>query len=342
MTEEWNVESLRELALGYMPSGVLLAAAELDVFSVLAREPMSADQLASTLRTDLRATKILADALSAIGLLDQRDDLYSPAPGTVDTLTVDGAKTILPFMQHHATRFRAWGRLADAVQRGQPVEIAPSIRGAEADRIAYLETMESNAQLAPEVVAALGPLEFEHLLDVGCGPGNWTVAFLNAVPQARATLYDFPDVLQIARERVEAANLVDRATFVEGDFTVDAALPAGADLVLVFGVAHQNSRQQNRELFAKANAALRPGGHIMVRGVVMNPDHTEPLFGAMFAILMLLRSELGTTYSFGETVADLEAAGFVEPRLFRHRRDIDSITRAQKPAAPQDIDGAPE
>jgi SAM-dependent methyltransferase len=190
--------------------------------------------------------------------------------------------------------------------------------------------MEVNAQQAPEVVAALGRLHFEHLLDIGCGTADWPIAFLQAVPGARATLYDLPRVLPLARNRVEAAGLTDRVSFVDGDFTVDEALPKGADLALVFGVAHQNSRQQNRELFAKVHAALRPGGHIMVRGNVMNSDHTAPLFGAMFAILMLVRTESGTTYSFEETAEDLEVVGFQEPQLFRHKRDIDSIIRARK------------
>ena len=40
MTKEWTVESLRQLAFAYMPAGVLLAAAEMDVFRVLAGEPL--------------------------------------------------------------------------------------------------------------------------------------------------------------------------------------------------------------------------------------------------------------------------------------------------------------
>jgi len=330
MTKEWTAESLRELALGYMPSAVLLAAAELDIYSVLAREPMHAERLAAALQTDLRATTVLADALVAVGVVEKFDTLYSPAPGIIDTLAADATSRVLPLLQLHATRLRLWGRLAEVVKTGRPVAVAPSIRGAEADLVAYIETMEVNAWQAPQVVAGLGPLEFEHLLDIGCGTGSWPIAFLRAVPGARATLYDLPEALPIARSRVEAAGLTDRVSFVEGDFTVDEALPGGADLALVFGVAHQNSRQENRELFAKLHTALRPGGHILVRGNVMSPDHTAPLFGAMFAILMLVRTESGTTYSFEETVEDLAAAGFEEPKLFRHERDIDSIIRARR------------
>ena len=330
MKKEWNTRSLRELAFAYQPSAILLAAAELDIFRILAREPLTAQQLAASLGTDPRATTILADALASIGLLDKQDGLYSPAEGTVDTLAADGAATLLPFMRHHANALRAWAKLADVVDSGRPAMVTPSTRGAEADHVAYVETMDVNARHAAEVIAALGPIEFQHMLDVGCGPGTWSIAFLRAVPGARATLYDLPEVIPITRGHVEAAGLADRVTFVSGDYRIDEALPAGADVAWVSAVPHQNSREQNRELFAKVHAALRPGGHIMIREIVMDEDHTAPLFGSMFAVLMLVRTETGNTFSFSELEEDLEAAGFEVLELFPHKHDLDSIIRARR------------
>ena len=330
MAEEWTPESLRKLALGYMPSAALLAAAELDIFAALGREPASAPQLATRLRTDPRATEILADALASLGLLEKREDLYFPAPGTLGALTADAAASILPFARHHANTLRAWARLADVVESGRPIALEPGIRGAEADHVAYIETMAANARQAPEVIAALGGLEFDHLLDVGCGPATWAIALLRAVPGARATLFDLPEVLPISSRHVEAAGLGDRVTFVSGDYRTDETLPAGVDLVWISAVAHMNSRQQNRELFAKAHAAMRPGGHLMIRDIVMDETHTEPVFGAMFAVLMLARTESGGTYSYDEFKEDLDAAGFDAPELFRSKFDMDTIIRARR------------
>jgi SAM-dependent methyltransferase len=330
MTREWTDKTLRELALGYMPSGVLLAAAELGVFGVLARGPLSAPGLAATLGTDLRATVVLADALAALGLVVKQDGLYSPAPGTLDTLASDGSATLLPFMQHHANASRAWARLADVVLCGQPAVVAPSLRGSDADHVAYVELMDVIGRRAPEVVAALGSISFKHLLDVGCGPGTWTVAFLRAEPGARATVYDLPDVLPITRRHIEAAGLTDRVRFVSGDYRSDENFPASADLVWISNVAHLNSRRQNRELFAKAHAALPSGGVVMVQEVPINETHAEPLFGAMFAVLMLVRTQNGGTYSVEELCDDLEAAGFDYPELVAHPHERGSIIGARR------------
>jgi SAM-dependent methyltransferase len=329
-TDDWTPESLRELAVAFMPSAAFLAAAELGVFGLLAAGPSSASELAARLRADRRAMTILADALVNLGLLHKHDGLYSADPEIVEALSQGTEATLLPYARHHANSLKAWARLAEVVQSGRPASVEPSIRGADADHSAYIATMEVVGRQAPEVIAALGPPQFEHLLDVGCGPATWAIAFLRGVPGSRATLFDLPEVLPIAREHVEDAGLDDRVTFVSGNFRTDEFLPAGVDMVWLGAAAHLNSRQQNRELFAKIHAALQPGGHLLIRDVVMNDAHTEPRFGAMFAVLMLVRTEAGGTFSFEEFREDLLAAGFDDVELLSQKPDMDSIVRARK------------
>ena len=84
------------------------------------------------------------------------------------------------------------------------------------------------------------------------------MAFLSACPTATATLLDLPPVIPLARERLAGAGLLDRVRLVGADFMTDP-LPAGADFAWLSAIAHQNSRAQNRALFAKIQAALRPG-----------------------------------------------------------------------------------
>jgi precorrin-6B methylase 2 len=222
-------------------------------------------------------------------------------------------------------------QLAATVKTGRPAEVGPSLHGAEADGAAFIDAMEvASRHAAARVVASLAPLSFRHLLDIGAGPATWTLAFLRAVPEARATVYDLPGVIPISRRHVEAAGLGERVDFIAGDFYSGAALPAGADLAWVSAIVHQSSREQNRELFAKVHAALAPGGEIMVRDMVMDDDHTEPRAGALFAVNMLVRTEAGGTFSLAELREDLAHAGFGEPTLTRGERDMDSVLRATR------------
>lgn len=331
MPRDWTGESVQEAARAYQSACVIVAAAELDLIGALAKEPMSAAELAASIRGDERATIILADALTALGLLEKRNGCYSAAPG-VGELFGEGASTsVLPMLRHHANCLRSWAHLAAVVRSGRPHDGPPSVRGEDGDRSAFIEAMEvASREVAARVIAGLGDLDFEHLLDVGGGPGTWTAAFLRANPRARATLYDLPHVIPIARRHLGAAGLSERVSFVEGDFTTDATLPAGADLIWISAIAHQNSREENRDLYAKAYRALRPGGLVLVRDMAMDESRTIPPAGAMFAVNMLVRTAGGRTYSFQETAEDLRRAGFGEPELIRGPRDMDSLVRASK------------
>lgn len=329
--EKWTAETLLELASAYQPASVLVAAAELQLFEALAAGPLTVEQLAIAVDADRRATRILADALTALGLLEKRDGRYLPAPGVVTALTADGAETVLPMLWHQANCLRSWAQLAATVKTGRPAEGGASIRGGQADRAAFIEAMEvASRHAAARVVASLGPLSFQHLLDIGGGPATWTIAFLRAVPSAQATLYDLPEVIPLSRRHLDVAGLGDRVDLVAGDFYTDATLPAGADLAWISAIVHQSSREQNRELFAKVHSALADGGEIMVRDMVMDDAHTSPAAGALFAVNMLVRTEAGGTFSLSELREDLARAGFGEPALIRGARDMDSVLRASK------------
>jgi precorrin-6B methylase 2 len=324
-------EALLDLARAYQPACVLMAAAELDVFSHLAKRPMAAANLASAVQGDLRATTVLADALAAMRVLQKQDGVYSVPPPIVGMLLDGNPESVLPMLRHQANCLRNWIQLSSVVRTGRPAERRASIRGAEADRAAFIEAMEvASREAAPRVVAALGPPPFRHLLDVGGGPGTWTIAFLRAVPGARATLYDLPATIPIARKHVEAAGLGDRVTFAEGDFAVDPNLPRGADLAWVSAIVHQNSRQENRTLLAKVHAALVDGGRIMIRDIVMDDTHTTPVAGALFAINMLVGTEGGGTYSLSELTEGLHGAGFDKISVIRGERDMDSVIQASR------------
>jgi SAM-dependent methyltransferase len=187
-----------------------------------------------------------------------------------------------------------------------------------------------SAPLADDLVARLGPPQFQHLLDVGGASGTWTLAFLRAVPGARATIFDLPDAIAQARERLSGSKLADRVALVAGDFYTDE-LPGGVDFAWLSAIAHQHSRRHNRELFAKVHAALVPGGRIALRDVVMEPCRTRPPEGALFAINMLVNTESGGTFTFEEFAADLHSAGFTDPLLRIKDERMNSVVEARKP-----------
>jgi len=330
MSKHWNSEEILNLAKSYQSVCVLAAAADLDLFSILAQHETTAPSLATTLSTDPRATTVLLDALTAMELLEKRGNAYRVPPAITDLLTNTSSCTVLSMVQHQANCLRRWVQLPQVIQSGNPAERHPSLRGEAADQGAFINAMHAFSEpVADSVVAETGPWSFNHLLDLGGASGTWTIAFLQAVPDAIATIFDLPDVIPMAREHIAQANLSARVRFVAGDFYTDD-LPSGTDFVWLGAIAHQNSREQNRELLTKIHGVLNEHGVLAIRDVVMDDTHTRPLAGAMFAVNMLVATQAGGTYTLSEYREDLLATRFANVTLIRSDEFMNSIIRATK------------
>ena len=329
MTRQWpDREQILDMSDRFMPTCVLGAAAELDLFTLLADEPASAEQVARRLGSDRRATTMLLDALVALELLEKEGQTYS-VPDEIGPFLIEGSdQSTLPMVRHRMNILRSWAELASVTMAGLPGQRQASIRGPQGDREAFLAAMHTvSGPMADDLVARLGPPKFKHLLDVGCASGTWSLAFLRAVPDGRATLFDLPDGIEQARQRITHTDVDDRTALVAGDFYTDD-LPGRVDLAWLSAIVHQHSREQNVALFKKVHTALVSGGRIAIRDVVMEPCHTRPVGGALFAINMLVNTATGTTLTFEELAEDLTKAGFVDPELAIKHEHMNSVVMA--------------
>ena len=330
MPKEWTVDEILTMARSYQAACILTAAADLDVFGVLADAPLRGEELAHRLNSDHRGTTVLLDALVALELLEKQESRYVLSPRTADLLAAEHARTMLSMVQHHGNCLRRWAQLAKVVREGKPAERHPSIRGEDADDATFIGAMHNVCRsVVDELVEELQLLDLRHLLDVGGASGTWTIAFLNSLPGAVATLFDLEHVIPLADRRIAEAGMSDRVTLVAGDFLVHP-LPQGADLAWVSAIVHQNSREENRRLFSAIGAALQAGGQILIRDVLMDESRTSPVTGALFAINMLVATEAGGTFTFDELRQDLEAAGFTDVALLRRDEGMNSVVRAKK------------
>jgi tRNA (cmo5U34)-methyltransferase len=146
---------------------------------------------------------------------------------------------------------------------------------ADVERFSNLETGQSATVDAPlamalvaEAAAATTP-HARHVLDVGCGAGNYTLKLLERRPGLDATLIDLSQpMLDRARERVSRATS-GRITTIQGDIR-EVDLPEGQfDIVLAASVLHHlRTDEEWRNVFAAFHRALRPGGSVWVFDLV--------------------------------------------------------------------------
>jgi len=318
------------LARAFMRSRIILTAAELDLFTIIQDSPTTAEKIASGFGLDRRALERVLDCLVTFGLLQKNGGTYS--------LTHEGAPysskhpaSELPMLLHMSHLWDSWSDLTEVVRKGPGSERKPRKHRDIDGRRTFIGAMHVGGRsLSEQIASSLDLRGYRKLLDIGGGSGTYTIAFLNHNPKLQAILFDLKDVIPMARERLSSEDLLDRVELVVGDFYSDD-LPGGCDLALLSAIIHQNSRQQNLQLFQKAYRSLEPGGMLLIRDHIMDQQRTHPQQGALFAVNMLINTKGGDTYTFHEVAQDLKEAGFTDIRLLRSGERMDCVVGAVKP-----------
>ncbi len=326
MQEPWTSEALLTLARGFWEPRVLLTAAELDLFTLLSDEALTVEKIANRIGAEVRPLTILLDALSAMALLVKQDGKYRAEPAVASLLDSRQEGSLLPMVLHANNLWNRWGPLSN---------IVCTKRQESADQDKWLTSFIGamhvvGAPQADRIVTLVQPGQAQRLLDIGGASGTYTLAFLKHSPGLRATLFDRPPVVELARKRISQAGFQERVTLAGGDFYQDP-LPSGHDLAFLSAIIHQNSQEENLALYRKVAEALLPGGRLVIRDHILSEDRTSTRAGAMFAINMLVGTAGGNSYTFEEIKGGLLAAGFERVNLMQLDQRMDGLVEAFKP-----------
>jgi len=314
-------------ASSFMRSRAILTAAEIDLFTRLEQKPSTADEIADMLGFERKALTRLLDCLVTFGLVEKEKGPYcNTEKGSL--LSANHPETVLPMVLHMNHLWDTWSGLTETVRKGQDPQTKQGLKFDERSMKAFIGAMHIGARsLSSEIAEAFDLTPFQKLLDVGGASGTYTMAFLRKKPEMKAVIFDLKGVIPIARERLQGEGLIDRVELVAGDFYQDE-LPIGCDLALLSAIIHQNSLDENFNLFQKVHRALEPGGVILIRDHIMEESRTKPPAGAIFALNMLVNTHGGDTYTFIEVKDTLKKAGFKKVKLIRSGERMDCLVEA--------------
>jgi len=105
----------------------------------------------------------------------------------------------------------------------------------------------------------------------------------------------------------------------------------GYEAVLLPNFLHHFDEQTCTTLLRKANAALNPGGQVVILEFVPNEDRVSPPIPAMFSMTMFSTTPTGDAYTFPQFKEMCGKAGFGEPKLMQMEESPESLLLAKKP-----------
>jgi O-methyltransferase len=198
-----------------------------------------------------------------------------------------------------------WGELAEVIRRDRPLASDDMLARFHAHLAAV---GHEDARALAATLAAL-PEAARGLVDLGAGAGHYAAAFLDALPDAHATLVDRAEVLALAPPR-------ERQRLVVGDL-FDAAIPRHG-VALLANVVHLYNAADGARLVARA-AAL--ADVVVVKDLWIEPDRSGPPGALYFALNMALFTDGGEVHPAARIAEWMRQAGLGEVRVERRGDD---------------------
>jgi hypothetical protein len=207
----------REAIFAYRLPRVILAALELNLFTVLGDKAWSLPALARKLKVSERGLDILGRSLASVGLLKKTANTYRNGPLAGTLLNAKHPSYRHGYLDLIRDQWNDWSQLPDVVRRGRPVDHEDP-DDPEYRRSFTWAMHHRSVDVAPKVAAQVDLGGVETLLDLGGGPGTYALAFLARNPHLRAILCDRAPALEVAREIAAPLKHGRRLSYLPLDF----------------------------------------------------------------------------------------------------------------------------
>lgn len=226
---------LLDMAMGYMRSRVVCAAAKLRIADALSKGERTVEQIARECNADPASLHRLLRALASIGILTEA------APGSFaltplgEPLRRDAPHSVRPGVIFWADLLADdWSHLTECVKTGTKASHLMERAG-----LPWRWSQDPDAGAIFRAVMGTVPAEqyapithtwdfssWQKVADLGGGGGSLLIAILRAFPHLKGMLVDRPASIEAAVPRFDHEGLASRCRFIPADLL--DAVPAGA------------------------------------------------------------------------------------------------------------------
>jgi precorrin-6B methylase 2 len=327
VAEQVNPSKIMQVGMGFWASKILLTAVNTGLFTLLAEEELSAQNIKTKLGFHDRGLYDFLDSLVALGFL-QRAGLketakYSNSPDAemfLDKNKPSYVGGILEMANHRLYGF--WASLEEALKTG---ELQNEAKNSDTP---FFEILYSDQNRLNEFINAMAGVQmgnfiafankfdfsnYKTLCDIGGAGGYLAAQVVLNNDNMSCISFDLPKVSAIADETIKGMNLSERIAIESGDFFVDD-FPK-ADVITMGNILHDWGTDEKELLIQKAYNALPEGGAFVVIENIIDNDRSKNAFGLMMSLNMLIETEAGYDFTFADFNSMVKEAGFKETSI---------------------------
>ena len=302
---------LFDLSVAYWRSSVLFTSLELGLFDILGIQGKSVPQLAGEIEVPKRSLLMLIKALKALNLLTIEGERVKNTPLTQTYLCKHQPNYLGDTIMFNARSFPAWGGLTQAVRENKPAMDTSHFLGKDqAATRNFVLAMHNRAKgSASCLVNMLDFSDRKNLLDLGGGPGTYSMMLAEKFPELKTTIIDLEGIQKVASEIINTSLAKDRIILKPGDIFTDN-LGSGFDAALISGVLHRTEGDATVKFLRKVSRSLEPKGLLAISDLFTGVEDCGPVLPELFSLHMMLTAKQGQSLHLPDMEGILSRAGF--------------------------------
>lgn len=302
-------EKIMKVGFGFFSSKVLLSAVRMGLFTKLAQNPMSGEQIREAFDLDGRGLYDWLDALVALGFLEREglkeEAIYSNAPDSDRFLDQNKRGYIGGMLEMANDRlYPFWSDLEKALKTGNPQN---EIKHTDTD---FFEELYKDKDRLRQFTRAMAGVQmgnfkalvnkfdfssYNTLCDIGGADAELSLQVAEQYDHIDCINFDLPKVASIAEEKIKRYEMDDRIESVAGDFW-EEDFPE-TDVITMGNILHDWSLEEKQLLLEKSYESLPEDGACIVIENIIDNDRSENVFGLTMSLNMLIETPEGFDFT---------------------------------------------
>lgn len=323
---------IMQVGMGYWASKAMLTAVKFELFTLLAKEPLTGKEIKESLDLHCSDRHVydFLDALVSLGFLERKgvldDAAYSNAEDTDFFLDKKKPSYMGGILEMSNSRlYKFWDDLEEGLKTGLPQNEG---KGKEHGNMEFFVELYKDETKLKEFMDAMTGIQtgnfmalvnkfnfsqYSSLLDVGGADGWLSIQICLKHSNIQCTTFDLPPVAPLAKGKISHFNLSNRINVASGDFLKDDFQKA--DVITMGNVLHGMDEEAKQNLVNKAYEAINDGGALIAIENIIDNERRQNTFGLLMSLNMLIENGDAFDYTMNDFERWSKAAGFKRTEL---------------------------